>query len=384
MIQTTTYRPRRVTKVVTTKRDVKSSPNGQTKKGRRKRKRKVNHNRKMMDTVLNNHIRIIADPCHGPIERAIGHGSIIQRVRSTLSQNVSGSATCGYFIWFPDFHNAGEANAAASNTYYWNGANSSIVPTNTVAEPLGQVAADTTGFSVPDPASAIVSSEIYSRGQTVSACMQLDYLGALSSISGQVAIIRNVPIKLLATSNTTVTVVAPSVDDLFAYASTRERMQPSGHEVVYRPSDDSSILRTAGGTTTYSAFTPDAVMKLGTGGVSDTLLVAGQPNNVYGVAIAWKGIPSVAGNIQVNLIKVISLELAPSGNSIEPTFSGSAKEGPEPIDTITSFLDRKVPNWQSKAINSITNVAGTLARAYSENIGVSSVARRNNLRLTSL
>jgi len=70
------------------------------------------------------------------------------------------------------------------------------------------------------------------------------------------------------------------------------------------------------------------------------------------------------GCLSINFVKVVSLELTPSGSAIEsPVVSEPVSFG-NPVNTITAWLDKNAPGWQSKAINVTTNVAGTLARAY--------------------
>jgi len=149
-------------------------------------------------------------------------------------------------------------------------------------------------------------------------------------------------------------------------------MQLTGHEVIWRPNDLTSVLRDNGNSHGYTETAADVAWTNGSPTVNASLSSAVNPN-VYGIAIAWKGIPATAQCLQINLVKAINLELAPSGNAIESTFAGSAslEEGSEPIDHITSWLDKATPHWQSRAINTAVNVAGSLAKAYTQNIGIS-------------
>lgn len=358
-------RPRKSTRVTTVRRTT-------IKKRRPRRSKKTSGLTRELVELSS----LISNPCHGPLVRAMGTGSVVERVRSTISPNAVASNNCGYLIWFPDYHCAG-GSVNVANLFLYSTSNPTVVPTNTIANPLGTAAVDTTGLFYPDPASTLLGSAAFSRGQTLSACMQLDYLGQLSSAAGQVAIIKNFPFKALATSDTSSTIVAPSVDQLFAYAAERERFQVTGHEAIYRPSDQNSILRTDGLASANASVAQNADAPITVGGpaVNTTFSNFISSNSTYGVCIAWKGIAAIANNIQLNCIKVVSLELAPSGFAIEPTFVGSHDSGygSTPIDTATSILDENVPWWQSHAVNTGVKVAGKLAKFYTENIGVSRV-----------
>jgi len=336
-----------------------------------KKKRRMKRKR-VGDNKLGQLSNIIGDPCHGPLIRAIGTGTIVERVRSTFDCHSVAGDVNGYFVWFPSYHNLG-STGAFSNAFLYTNASSSATPTNTAANPLGMVAVGTTGLSEQDPGNATVDSAIFSRAQTISACLQLDYLGALSSISGQVAIIKNLPLKAFITSDTSTVVAAPSVDTLFAFASTRERIQISGHEVIWRPSETSSILRSSGGERGYTSGAPDAVWSNGAIGSTQSVL-CNLEDSVYGVAIAWKGIPNTASNFQVNMVKVMNLELGPSGNTIENDFCPAPNAGePNLISKAVAWLDNNVDHWQTKAVNGMSHVAGRLARSYTQNIGVSTL-----------
>lgn len=337
---------------------------------RRSRKRKSANSGQLLEFA-----KLISDPCHGPLIRAFGTGSLVERVRSTITINTAGTNNCGYLVWFPDFHCPGTSSTYACNAFMYENTTPVATPTNTTANPLGMVAINTTGIATADPAANLVQSASFSRGQTMAACLQIDYLGALSAVAGQVAIIKNFPLKAFAQNDNDIILNPPSVDSLFAYASTRERIQVTGHEAIYRPSDTATVMRSAGNERGYSATVPDSVWQTGTAGSTASILSCGIPNDVYGICIAWKGIPTTSSVFQLNMVKVLSLELAPSGNAIEPTFNGSplVEEGPSPIDHVTSILDKVDPHWQTKAVNGAMNIAGKLASAFTENIGISKI-----------
>jgi hypothetical protein len=243
-------------------------------------------------------------------------------------------------------------------------ATSNVVPTNTTANPLGMTSIPTTGYAYADPAFNPIISSVFSRGKTHSACLQVDYVGQLSAVSGQVALIKNLPLRGLFSNKSTTVLAAPTVDTLFAFAAERERIQITGHEVIWRPTDESSIFRTNGNDRPAGALTPDSAWTNGVGGSTASTLSATDADEMYGICIAWKGIPATVGVLSLNFVKVVSLELAPSGTSIECPVITDLPSTLNPMSTITSWLDKFSPGWQTSAINTTANVTGLLAKAY--------------------
>jgi len=359
-----------VTRVITLKRKKSKVKN------RKKRTKKRNVNASMPAEIRQG-IKLVSNPCMGPISRTIGSGAITERIRSSITGNGIATSTCGYIAWFPSYHNAG-VGASPANLVYWESTSSSATPINTNAAPFGTGTGgvNNSGYSYPDPASTTLGS-VFGRAKTMSACLQLEYTGKLSDISGQVAIIKNLPLRALF-SNTTSTIIAPiPVDTLFAFAGERERLQVTGHEVIWRPTDTSSIFRTGGGERSNASLATDTVWEVGVVGSSTSTLSAVDAENMYGMCIAWKGIPAVQSCLNINLVKVVDLELYPSGSAIESPVIPPAVNVFNPMQTVTTWLDRFAPQWQSRAVNATVNVAGLLARAYAPQ-GVSVI--RNGLR----
>lgn len=319
---------------------------------------------------------LVRNPCHGPLTRSVGTtglGQISERVRKTITANAAGTDVNGYVIWFPSYHNT-NGDSVPACFYRFENASASVAPTNSAATPMGQTAVNTTGLFEVDPCNAnLVAGSTFSRARTLSACLQLEYLGALSSASGQIAAISNISLNAFNrnSSGTTSTINAPTVDDLFSYAYKRQRLQMVGHEVVWRPTDMSSVFRGSGRAVTGTASgTPviDAPMRTGLVGISPSTIVAVDPANVLGVAIAWRGVPALANSISVNAVKVVDLELNTIGTVIEPSYADNSSYPPSmfstSINVVTSFLDKAYPGWQSRAINSAVGVAGDLAMSY--------------------
>lgn len=349
------------------------------KRTKSKKKRKSRKSGSSTSGMLRQYANLISNPCHGPLLRSVGLGQITERVRATAAANVAGTDTAGYVVWFPSYHNPGVTAEYSSNLFYFDNASTSVQPLNTTANPTGMVALATTGLFRADPASAILgSSAAFSRAKTMSACLQVEYLGALQSISGQVAIIPNLPFRAFYGTSATTVINPPTVDTLFAYASVRQRLQVTGHEVIWRPSDDSSVFRTAGneGSAATAVMRADAVLRNGNPASTSTTIASTEPDEIYGICIAWRGVPAVASCLSINAVKVVDLELAPSGFAVEPTFAGlgnPAASSINPVNTVTSWLDRYVPNWQFRAVNASINAAGQLAMNYAPAWAVSTI-----------
>jgi hypothetical protein len=316
-------------------------------------------------------------------------GSLTERARLTISGNTLGTTTSGYIVWYPSYHNYPTGDDTPMNAYYFENANSAIVPTNTVANPLGQGTTNTTGTSVFDPFGTTLAGNAFSRAKTISACLQVEYIGALSSISGQVALIPNFSLRAFNSSLTSPVITATTVDTLFGYASVRERLQVSGHEVIWRPTVEEAVLRTGGSEynafNTYTGPRPNTIILKGTGGVDQTTITA-ETSDSLGICIAWRGVPNLANCLSINLVKTVALELAPimgiQTPYVEPLNTSS------PFATVTTWLDRNAPNWQTRFMNTSWNVAGSLARAFaprmSSNLIGNGTARRGNLRIENM
>lgn len=314
------------------------------------------------------------NPCHGPLVRSVGTvglGQITERVRSTLTFPQTATDINGYVVWFPSYHNPNSGDGYPANYFVFTNSLTSTAPLNNSTNPLGTIAENTTGLFYADPASpTVATSSAFSRARSLAACLQVEYLGALSSASGQVAVISNFSFNAFNRGGaTSTTITAPTVDQLFSYAHDRKRLQMTGHEVVWRPSDAQSVFRGSGtfaGTATD--LRADAIMRRGTATANTTVVCSTQPADIYGICIAWRGVPPTALCMSINAVKVVDCELAPSGNNIEPTYVSA--EAPvtgvlgSTISSITNYLDSYVPNWQSRAVNATIGVAGDLAMAY--------------------
>lgn len=338
------------------KRSTKRAP----KKGKRARpSRKRN-------THAGDYLQLIADPCMGPLVRSSAGGigsNVVERVRKTLSAPRSAGDTSGYVVWFPSYHNEGSSDGFTAfprgpgNLLMWQNADPAVSPVNTPTNPLGSVSVNTTGLFLRDPITpSLYNYSPFSRAKSLAACLQLDYNGKLSDASGQIAVVQCASIEALnKVTDLANPFMAPTVDDIFAYAAVRERIQLNGHEVKWRPSDSSSILR--GPALESEGTSPSVFMTVGdtvfysggTGGTVPTQVSCSDPNNAQCVILAWRGIPAVAGCLTLNMVKVVELEIGARGFAIESTVPTT--RAPEvPVDKLVQALDTTQPGWQIGSI----------------------------------
>lgn len=339
-------------------------------------------------SLIAKYAKLVSNPCHGPLERGIsdsGIGQVLERVRSSIIPNDAANCANGYVVWFPSYHNSG-AVGGLGNYYFWNNSDSAVLPVNTVASPMGGGFAqgNMSGLFLRDPAYSLVSGATtsFSRARSVAACLQLEYIGALNATAGQVAIISNISLQAFCASGGVGTEFIPlSVDQMFSYAGTRERVQITGHEVVWRPDDDTSVFRTNGGSNNLGAtvpasqiFRPDVVFDMGTPALSATANVCMDTSHIKGICVAWRGFPPTANTICIQAVKVVDLELSPINNAVEPMYTAK-KSVPDPISTVTSWLDRYTPGWQVRALNMAQDTVGSLAKAYAPRLLGGNVGR---------
>lgn len=332
---------------------------------------------KTIPTAVRQYMQLIANPCHGPLVRSVGPGgSLVERVRKTIT---IGTTPCGYICFFPAFH-GGKSTAGNTNQsiFLWENALASTQPTNSLAAPLGS--GGTGGTWVEDPATSLISStSAFSRAKTLSACMQLEYIGAISTMAGQVCIVKNISLSSL---NRNVNSVGteyqmPSVEELFSHAAVRERYSLSGHEVIARPTDAGYTFRDGAESNntfvTSSTLIPDTVFSSGVAGTNATWPTCSTPDQATAVIIAWRGIPLGATLHSINLVKVVELELSARNNQIEAspvneTTLGTASSYFPSIQSVVDVLDKYTPSWQYRLMNYGAAAVKTIADVYAPSV----------------
>jgi hypothetical protein len=342
------------------------------------------------------YLKLVSDPCMGPLVRSVGHvhpGAVTERLRTTFTSGYrwNGTATVavdlstsGYIVWFPSYHNdgltpSGVPSAAYSpgNLYLFTSTTPGTAPVNATATPAGQCNNSTgmdvliSGNFLEDPAQPQLSgTSPFVRATCLSACLQLDYIGALSAISGQVACVQNYSLaSFIQNTNASGGAIPafPSVDQVFAHAAERSRLHPEGAEVIWRPTEDSSIPRTAGARDQSFQQTDlvlDAPFWVGAVGADYTRVCATNPNEVYGMCLAWKGVP--AGSLSINAVKVVDFELAARNGQIEEIRTSVPPSEPSTtIDSVINVLDDVAPGWQSN----LRDMASEAAHGAAVNVG---------------
>lgn len=318
-------------------------------------------------SVVQEHLNLIANPCHGPLVRVIDSGSITQRFRESVSMPANSASTCGYAVWFPSYHNASGATYPA-NLILWENTSTTQAPANTIANPFGTTI-NTSGLALQDPVvPSLAYNAAYSKARSLAACIQLEYTGPLQSVAGQVAILQNLPLKafLPVIAGTGPAFSPVTVDRLFSYAAERKRLQISGHEVIWRPTSETSVMRTDGSEHVNGQIQPDGVWEQGTPAVNASLLTGTDLNECVGIGIVWKGTPASALCLNINFVKVASLELQPATFTIEQTFTSAPgeQESPGLVSKMSTWLDSSLPGWQSRAADVVGAGVGLLAKAY--------------------
>lgn len=331
--------------------------------------------RAALNAAHRSYMNLIANPCGAPMSSALASygGSVTERFRRTYTLS-NGTSTCGYVIWFPTYHNEGARAVAATsspsayrpgNLVWFDNALSSYAPLNTTASPWGMDSAvATSGKFLIDPVNdSLTDNTAFSRGRTLSACLQLEYLGKTMDTSGQVAILKNASFASLDRApGGTFSFAPPSVDDIFNHAAVIERTQLHGHEAIWRPSEDSSVLRDSAGlgaNAIATAARADTAFWSGTAGTQATVVSSADPANAQGIVIAWRGFqPGVAVNI--NAVKVVELEVAARFNTVEaaPLSTKSAAH----VDDCVAALDAIEPDWQlGRVVQEVGSKLGDLA-----------------------
>lgn len=342
----------------------------------KKARRKLAKLKPILDPHTADYMHLIANPCKGPLVRVPGSAlgnSIIERVRSTISLPTTATNNNGYIMWFPSYVGNGNSEVnpgptyTPGNLYLFQNASTSVSPSNTTALPMGLDSVTTTGVFLADPSlTSISTGSAFSRAKCVAACSQLEFLGALSTCSGQVAIISNAT---LSNINQNVGAsgqefIPPSIDQVFSYAAYRERLQLDGHEVVWRPSDATSVLRSyaAGYAGAAQTSVADTVFWTGQKTVVPTHVSCMEPRDACGIIIAWKGVPAIANSISLNFIKVIELELAARSNNIETTCP-NIESGTSVADSV-HLLDELKPSWQTGSVAASMAAAMAALKVY--------------------
>lgn len=291
---------------------------------------------------------MVADPCTSQLVPGLYGDSqgLLARVRSTISKVGSGTDTCGYVIWCPDYHDA-ETNASGGdppgNLFTYKSVLSSTQPTNTTAAPYGEVASSlyftpaavVTGQScnAQDPAATLLEADLVQDARVLSSCMSVTFTGKMSDASGSICSVQAIPLSTLLTGGAGGNPI--SVDEFFQMSGNAGRFGTDTIEVVSRLSDESHHFRDE----------LDGPLKVGTFGASITSTTEiGEAQQPVFYGFAWRGLDSAANNpITLELYKNIEWRPAPvSGLTHNPPITMHAQSL---VKLVQQQLDRHAPSW---------------------------------------
>jgi len=304
--------------------------------------------------------KLVMNPCTGALTKSLtGGSSLVERTRTSITLLDGASTVNGYMIWFPSYVGDDKTtDYSPANWYYFVNSSSATKPVNSSTNPLGNVAANTTGLWLKDPAHANLGSDgIFSTAKTVSACLTMDYIGQLNEAKGQFCVVRNLEASaLLSTSRS---LDFPSVDSMFDYAAVRGRLPLEGHEVIWRPSEADSKPRLLPGPGSAATLV-DALFRSGSPANFGSVINDPDPSEARGIVIAWRGVPQ--DSLVLNAVKVAEYTLKFKSKAVEMPVSM-----PTPgfsIDTAVAQLDKFMPGWQDSALRGAQAAAKAAASRY--------------------
>jgi len=288
------------------------------------------------------------------------------RLRGSEQASLVTALTCGYAIWFPDYHNLGKDIGSTvdgpANIFFYSETDSDQAPLpNVTATPQGSEdnwETKTTSKSLQgyrDPAAEFVASDMVQDARTLSACMSLTYTGKMQDSSGELCFIENFPLEALL-ANVGGNETAPSVDSMFNYATKQLRFGTDKHEVLARPGDASHIFKSV----------EDALLDITPLGPAQRSYVpqatiAHQPR---AIGFAWRGLtPSIGDTTPLTFTFTKNVEWRPKTIS-GLTHTPPTVLHPQPVaHAVAGALDRKHPGWAARVVDGLASGIGKLANA---------------------
>lgn len=309
------------------------------------------------------------------------------RVRTTIAPRMASSLTCGYIIWFPDYHNgaqtfaSGAFNSGYANVFGWSSTESFNQPSPNVSLfPLGSQnnwtlaptppTAGRTLQGLVDPACQFLSGTIVQDARTLSACLSLTYTGQMSHASGELAYIEDFPLRALLSSPSGTPQRAPSVDEMFNYSTNITRFGTDRYEVLHRPNEGSEHFKDGGfgpPTAPNPAQAPTSVLVIGDASQANSLssfndiALAQQPT---AIGFAWRGLDPDMGDatqLSINLVKNIEWRAKTISGLTHATAVSYSPSSQMP--KALTVLDRKVGGWTTRIGNSTQSMVGAVSQA---------------------
>lgn len=316
---------------------------------------------------------LIKDPCNAMVDSLPGvtGETVIRRVRSFIDCHSSSTTTNGYLIWYPEFHGNGGSAGVNANLFKYErlSGNLATKPTNTTASPLGTdvvSAPSVAGLWIQDPVNTYVQSRnsTFAGACTLAACVKFVYGGTLANNGGFVYPIEDLaPQNFFDVAGTVIATAegAVSIANLQTFAKTRVRVPLEGVEVVWRPKrylfrgPGEFALADGQGSETDTCF------ERGNPTINPTSLACPEPGNTSGFGLAWTGLtPGTTGDVFVECVKVVELQLRPSFGMIEER--PPVPPSPAILQESLDYLDSVNPNWQASISDVMSHGAAFIAR----------------------
>lgn len=341
-------------------------------------------------TAVGPYARMLNDPCKAPLVPGMfgTHEGYLQRLHRVVSLDslAPTTATCGFVLWAPEYHNPGKisstlsAREAVFNMWYGSAPNSSsLVNLNGLS-----IAGEYGTQALRDPASDFGRSALVASARTLSACMRLNFIGTISNCRGLVARLE-VPYSMvdayLGQGTNTGSTVGVSVDQLFAMSDDVRRTSLDPIEVKYVPRPDAKFLSGFGGPNDVSGYPTwpdgardtdqllDAMSSNGTG--TDAAFIPGENarvNDPVLIGFAWKSQgTSSSDDFQLDVYK--NLEWKPDASQGIPQVSKITMHTVPPVSAAARALDRAVPEWKTSMSHEVKSAAARVSEMALSNAG---------------
>jgi len=260
------------------------------------------------------------------------------RTRRTTAKVGGDDDTAGFILWCPDYANA--SDDGNGNIFAFKAVSSTTLCANSVAVPLGAATpgawssgASVTGTSasIKDPAFPLLDNTMVQDARTVAACLSLVYTGKLTDESGEVCALHGVPLAMLIDGEA-------SVDRLFMFAESSQRIGGKAVEVVSHPSKDIERFR----------HITDSCVTLGTAAASaSTIGAIPAVTEPECFGFAWRGLDATANNpMSFSTTKIVEWRTALNSSIQHTAVVHHAR--PSAHITAPAKLDKIMPSWKSR------------------------------------
>lgn len=306
------------------------------------------------------YVKLLRDPCNGPMVYGPTGGSsqtgYVTRLTKRQLYHTTATDNNGYIAWFPDYHNTGiNGQFRATNLFVYNASTSSARPVNTIANPLGSGGAS--GNSVEDPARAFVATSLVASARTIASCVTANFIGTTVSAAGQMAVATNItPSQLLYGGGGN----PLSVEEVFNLAQNVDRIPMDKREIVHAPTDLTAPFRGYDSDVRNTTANPtqDGCCLLCPAATAGPSTVATGASGASGIIIAWSGLSNTTTNdFSLTFTKVIEWVPDPFSGIGSPAY---AERPTSSYDQVVHYINSMYPGWQDSA----ARVGMQMAREY--------------------